>query len=367
MVAYTAARELTEDETRAVSRIAFSTWSNLERTNETEDDVHLLKRYILLCPHVSQDSPAIAAALSGLESNGHKATAAWKPLVGKKASPPRPPSKMRVVLGTAIRNLLLEYPLMIVLGLYMFLVWLHHVHDNYLQPQMEAAVWNKDRALKEMTYYNRRCDVHDMSTTEGHDLFLWQTATPEDAYQHQLRHGFTVFPSVLSDDAATNLRNFVVSKNRNLDESEAIFVLSNKNRYSFGLGTEEPSVTKAVMELASNERLKESMEKIIGPNAALIEMTAITSTYGAENQRWHGDITSGASPVQYGRSFGPSYSIFVQLQNTTKSMGATGTCPGMHMCSAGKIKKTCEENGFQLVNEEGVWKTGDALLMNMNR
>jgi putative component of membrane protein insertase Oxa1/YidC/SpoIIIJ protein YidD len=37
------------------------------------------------------------------------------------------------------------------------------------------------------------------------------------------------------------------------------------------------------------------------------------------------------------------------------------------MCSAGKIAETCEEYGFQLVNEEGVWKTGDALLMNMNR
>jgi hypothetical protein len=274
---------------------------------------------------------------------------------------------MRVVVGTAMRTLLLESPLMIVLGLYMFLVWVHHVHDNYLEPQMDAAVWNEDRAFKEMTYYNRHCDVHDMSTTEGHDLFLSETATPEDAYQHQLRHGFTVFPSVLSDDTATNLWNYVVSKNRNLDESEAIFVLSNKNRYSFGLGTEEPSVTKAIMELASNERLKESMEMIIGKNAALIEMTAITSTYGAENQVWHDDIIPEASPVQYGRSFGPSYTIFIQLQNTTKSMGATEICPGMHMCSAGKIEKTCEENGFPLVNDEGVWKSGDALLMNMNR
>jgi ectoine hydroxylase-related dioxygenase (phytanoyl-CoA dioxygenase family) len=144
-------------------------------------------------------------------------------------------------------------------------------------------------------------------------------------------------------------------------------VLSNEYRYSFGLGTEEPSVTKAMMEIASNERLKESMEKIIGPNAALIEMTTITSTYGAKDQKWHDDIIPEASPVQYGRSFGPSYSLFIQLQNTTESMGATETCPGMHMCSAGMIAESCEENGFQLVNKEGVWRVGDALLMNMNR
>jgi predicted signal transduction protein with EAL and GGDEF domain len=31
------------------------------------------------------------------------------------------------------------------------------------------------------------------------------------------------------------------------------------------------------------------------------------------------------------------------------------------------IAESCEENGFQLVNDEGVWRVGDALLMNMNR
>jgi hypothetical protein len=362
---FTCATELKEDDVaRAAMRISVSAWSSLERTHETEDDIQLLKRYILLCPYVSQDSPVIAAALSALE---HKATAVSEPLVEKKASPPRPPSKIRFVLGTAMRTFLLDSPLLLIFGTYMFLVWVHHVHDNYLKPQVDAAVWDEERALKEMTYYNRRCDVNDLSTTEGHDLFLPETATPEDAYQHQLRHGFTVFPGVLSDETATNLRNFVVSRNRKLTESEAIFVLSNKNRYSFGLGTEEPSVTKAMMELASNKRLKESVEKIMGKNPALIEMTAITSTYGAKNQEWHDDVIAKASPVQFARSFGPSYSIFVQLQNTTKSMGATGACPGTHMCAAGRTDKACEEHGFQLVNEDGFWRTGDALLMNMNR
>jgi hypothetical protein len=345
-------------------RISVSAWSSLERTHETEDDIQLLKRYILLCPYVSQDSPAIAAALSVLEQ---KATAVSKPLVGKKASPPRPPSKSRFVLGTVLRTLVLDSPLLLIFGTYMFLVWVHHVHDNYLKPQMDAAVFDQDRAFKEMTYYNRPCDENDLSTTEGHDLFLPENATAEDAYQHQLRHGFTIFPGVLSDETATNLRNYVVSRNSKLTESESIFVLSNMNRYSFGLGTEEPSVTKAVMELTSNKRLKESVEKIMGKNPALIEMTAITSTYGAQNQNWHDDVIAAGSPVQFGRSFGPSYSLFVQLQNTTKSMGATGACPGTHMCAAGQTEEACIEHGFQLVNEDGFWRAGDALLMNMNR
>jgi hypothetical protein len=37
------------------------------------------------------------------------------------------------------------------------------------------------------------------------------------------------------------------------------------------------------------------------------------------------------------------------------------------MCAGEKTPKTCDDHGFQLVNEEGIWRAGDALLMNMNR
>jgi ectoine hydroxylase-related dioxygenase (phytanoyl-CoA dioxygenase family) len=99
---------------------------------------------------------------------------------------------------------------------------------------------------------------------------------------------------------------------------------------------------------------------------ALIEMTAITASYGAVAQYWHDDVVATASAINYARTFGPSYSVFIQLQNTTKGMGATGVCPGTHYCSDGLLDKFCEKEGFQLVNEEGYWATGDALLMNMN-
>ena len=197
-------------------------------------------------------------------------------------------------------------------------------------------------------------------------MFLSHDATPEDAYQHQLKHGFTVFPNVLSDETAANLRSFIDSRNRNLTEAESNYVIANENRYSFGLGTETPEVAKAMTELTTNTRLKASIEKIMGPNPSLIEMTAITSSYGAVAQEWHDDVVPEASPVQFARSFGPSYSIFVQLQNTTRSMGATSACPGTHMCAAGPLDQVCEDHGMQLVGEHGYWRSGDALLMNMN-
>lgn len=120
-------------------------------------------------------------------------------------------------------------------------------------------------------------------------------------------------------------------------------------------------------EITNNKPFKESIEKIMGKNPALIEMTAITSSYGAIAQTWHDDVVPEGSPVQYARAFGPSYSIFIVLQNTTKAMGATEACPGLHMCAAGPIEDVCQENGFQLVGENGYWRAGDALLMNMNR
>lgn len=98
----------------------------------------------------------------------------------------------------------------------------------------------------------------------------------------------------------------------------------------------------------------------------MIELTAITAAYGAVAQWWHDDVVSRGSPVQYGRAFGPSYSVFIQLQNTTKEMGATGCCPGTHYCANGNMEEFCQSNGFQLVNDDGHWGQGDALLMNMN-
>ena len=282
------------------------------------------------------------------------------------ASAAKESSPLVRIVGHALRTLILDLPLVAVLLTFAATLWVHHVHDAYLEPQLDAVLWTVARSGEEITYYQRECDVTDMTTHRGADLFLSPDATPEEAYQHQLLHGFSVFPSVLSPDAATNLRKFVLSRNRNLTEEESIFVIAGENRFSFGLGTEEPSVTAAMMDLANNDRLRPALEKIIGPNPSLIEMTAITSSYGAEAQYWHDDVIPTASAIKYARSFGPSYSVFVMLQNTTAGMGATAACPGTHYCSAGDIADYCEEEGFQLVGDDGHWRIGDGLLMNMN-
>ncbi len=211
-------------------------------------------------------------------------------------------SKIFTLFGYVFRTVPLDLPLALVFAAYFACVWTHRVHDTYLEPQINAMVWDSERMYAEETYYQRVCDANDQSTFDGADLFLPMNATTDDAYHHQLIHGLTVFRSVLTDKTATDLRNYIRSKNFNLPEKDSIFVIENNHRYSFGLGTEEPSVSKAVMELASHERLTPALEKILGPNPALIEMTAITATYGASDHHWHDDVIPTASALQFGRA-----------------------------------------------------------------
>lgn len=392
--------ELDEAEvTRLAMRVTMSAFSQLHSKASSMSDVEIMKEYIRMCPYLAPDSPAVQAALDGLVNAKSKSfnLPISEPTSSADSSPTALKSsilvdskimgrelnlemmnlesrtkktnvmwKMLILFGYLVRTLILDFPLALCFAAYFAAAWTHRLHDLYLEPQIKALVWDDNRMYEEETYYKRQCDIRDQSTHNGADLFLPLNATAEDAYEHQLTHGLTVFRSALSDKTATDLRNYIRSKNFKLRKEESIFVIANKNRYSFGLGTEEPSVTKAIMELASNKRLKPALEKILGPNPALIEMTAITSTYGAKDQYWHDDVIARASAIQFGRAFGPSYSVFIQLQNTTKEMGATDCCPGSHFCSAGAIGSFCDTHGFQVVNEEGFWRAGDALLMNMN-
>jgi hypothetical protein len=285
----------------------------------------------------------------------------------------------------ALRILLLDLPLILLLTLYASSTWIGHVHRHYLTPQLHhAAMWNNKRQENEITYFARTCQPQDISTTNhgaaAADLFLSKssttnaTTTADEAYQHQRQHGFTVFRNVMRVETATNLRNYIASKNYNLTKEESIYVIEWENRYSFGLGTEEPSVAAALKELLNHQPLKEAVTMTYGggggapaDDAAILEMTAITIAYGAIPQWWHPDVQATASATRHARSFDPSFSLFVPLQDTTAAMGATGVCPGTHYCNAGdsNIAAICEEHGFQLVEEEtGVWKAGDALLMN---
>ena len=395
----TSTQPLSETEvTRVAMRIAAASFSQIRTSDDgkTVDDAKVLRNYLKICPYVPKDSPALAAALAVLDTNdfvtpnnqtnGNGATDKVPRSVNVATldhnnneeeeveeeesivdnTKPGVLSMILSILGRIVRICLVDTPLALFFLIYLSVLWTDYVQTNYLSRQVESLRWNDERRFRETTYYNRICDASDMSASKPADLFLSPNATTEDAYQHQLKHGMTVFPSVLSDQSATELRDFISARNYNLSVEESIFVIENTNRYSFGLGTEEPTVAKAVKEIANHPRLGPAIERILGADPALIEMTAITSSYGAVDQYWHDDVVPQGSALKFGRAFGPSYSFFMQLQNTTTAMGATGVCPGTHMCPDGNMDVFCQRDGFQLVNADGYWRAGDVMLMNMN-
>ncbi|VEU36184.1 unnamed protein product [Pseudo-nitzschia multistriata] len=125
-----------------------------------------------------------------------------------------------------------------------------------------------------------------------------------------------------------------------------------------------PKLQTYWQELAANDQFRNGLEAIVGPDPAIIEFTAITSSYGAEDQYMHADVIHHGSAVKYARSFVPSYSLFIPLQDTTYEMGATHVCPGSHQCS--EADDICDDYGAFAVSGEGggVWKMGDGALLN---
>jgi hypothetical protein len=87
----------------------------------------------------------------------------------------------------------------------------NHVHDFYLEPQLKALRWTDDRAAEEITYYLRECDATDDDARWSGIVFVTDV-TPEEAYEHQLLHGFSVFPGVLAPKLQTTCVTHVKPK-----------------------------------------------------------------------------------------------------------------------------------------------------------
>jgi hypothetical protein len=96
---------------------------------------------------------------------------------------------------------------------------------------------------------------------------------------------------------------------------------------------------------------------------AIIEFTAITSAYRAKDQHDHQDVVAPGSGAKFARSFVPSYSLFIPLQDTTYEMGATHVCPGSHMCSEG-CEEYCPDHNLAMSGENNLWPQGWGALLN---
>lgn len=267
-------------------------------------------------------------------------------------------------LLAVIRFVFVELPLVTLFALCVIACMASYVYDEYLDPQFDLVTYTDVNRTRDRTFYHRVCSPNDITTLNPEDLYIQEHYTTNDNVEHMLTHGMSIYRNILKQETAAELREWVLERNKSMKKKDEIGVISNTNRWSFYIGANDhPSVTKAIYEVATHPVFRPALEKIVGSNPAIIEMTAITSAYGAEDQFWHHDIIAEGSPAKYAQSFIPSYSLFMALQDTTAAMGATEVCPGTYMCSNSDADWTCGEYGFQ-VSGSDKWKRGDAIFMN---
>jgi hypothetical protein len=297
-------------------------------------------------------------------------------------------AESRSLVGLILRLLILDLGLLLFFALYVSMLGLEWISKEYLIPQLHLQLFTPEKAERDVTYYHRICTPNHQTAHNTDDLLIdYTTMTPQTVVDKMLYHGVTVLPRLLSPATAHELRNFILDENQK--SRELIHVIENEHRWSFPIQVDQhPMVALALEEILQKPFLVEVLEGIMGPDPAVIEFTAITQEYGAKQQFWHQDGTLRLSPhllvrlrkyahspffifavvpagsaAKYARSFIPSYSLFIPLQNVTAAMGATGICPGTHMCAEGP-SDFCTTTGFQVSGRRDNWPLGYGALVN---
>jgi hypothetical protein len=281
----------------------------------------------------------------------------------------RRPYSWITVMTTILRTILMDLVMITLFSILVGVLLLHQIHDEYLYPQLKLMRFEFDgRDFTDTTYYHRHCTGEDFkaSAKSVQDLIITDSFTTRDATEHQLTHGVSVYRNLVSEETAKILREWIIEQNR--IRGKDIDVIQNYKRYSFHLENNmHPVLQRFWKELASNKQFMDGLEAIMGPDPAIIEFASITSSYGAKDQHDHADVIPEGSPTMYARSFFPTYSLFIPLQDTTYDMGATHVCPGSHLCSSG-TKEYCPGYNIPMSGRNrkdgSYWPTGWGALMN---
>mmetsp|Transcript_29447 Transcript_29447/g.71088 ORF Transcript_29447/g.71088 Transcript_29447/m.71088 type:complete len:893 (+) Transcript_29447:196-2874(+) len=268
----------------------------------------------------------------------------------------------------------------------LFLAWaavycIQTLYDEYFLTLIEGAKRTDEDLVGEYTYYTRECSLIDLTAdlTTAHQLVIEEEPNnttndsssdssdsagkkkkqsnnknkkpPADrAVDSVMLHGAVMIPSLLQDSTVQKLRDFVVRKNEAVLGTAAEYPVSQgRNRISYGIeATEDDAVVEALKEIHDHTMLTDVVTKLVGPNPALSEITAITAKFGAGPQAWHSDTKADGNAVLHGRTYEHSYSIFIPLQDTTGLMGATDLCPGTHYCADDDLEYLCEQKKIGL-------------------
>ena len=237
-----------------------------------------------------------------------------------------------------------------------------HIWTDYLQHMIAATARANDVEdtirWEDSTYYSRPCTSQDLTlwAADGQKasraMILtkdnYERRTPKEYADQVMTHGVGVITNLLRNDTVSALHEYLSFRNDNLADEDSMYIDSWEFRKVFKVDPgEDRSVQLALEEITSHPILQATLLGLLGDtNPAITELASLTSYQGAGAQGWHHDVlVDDASAVRFGRTYAPSYSLFIALQDTTVSMGATRVCPGSHMCGvpAGDL---CERHAF---------------------
>jgi hypothetical protein len=228
-----------------------------------------------------------------------------------KGQPFRP---IRKRLNTALRLFLFDVPYIVLLMLYAATVLVCKCNEDYFAPQLnELLRWRgkATRKMNEITYYGRVCTEADLTAATPEEITITPDMTTDDAVNMMLRHGVSIFPDLLTEETARELRETILEYNQIEDN---FYVISKNYRWSYGIRVEQsPIVRQAIHEITTNPTLKSGLEGIMGAAPAIYKFHAITSVCGAAAQGFHWDVVPQKSSAMYARSFAPIYSLFVPV------------------------------------------------------
>lgn len=200
--------------------------------NIEENDSNRLKEHIQKCPHLPSNSFVSKMVLRRLDEKLSKSKKdKKKPIIKPKRT------SLDSIL-TYIRIVIVDVPLtlLFILAITTFLVDKYYVH--YITPMIEAANWaDNDRLEHEFTYYERPCDVSDITATSISDVVLSQDEHDVDyAVETFMVHGMGMFQNILDEKLSHDLRTYIRKRNFELTDGEIIPLDTPAGRHSFGIG-----------------------------------------------------------------------------------------------------------------------------------
>ena len=143
-------------------------------------------------------------------------------------------------LFKTIRIILIDLPLTL---LFISLITTHLIHKyytNYVTPMIENANWaDNDRLFSEFTYYDRPCDVEDVTASSIKEVIIRDDNgidTSDDAVENFMIHGMSLFTNILDKDVSKRLRTYIRKRNYELSADEVIPLDTPDKRHSFGIG-----------------------------------------------------------------------------------------------------------------------------------